>query len=1438
MKNILSILFLLTSFYLFSFDTTTDVSADYWKNRSEIFRKSALAKDIAFADLNQLKSMAMALGLKEEDNAATYRNALINYYNIKLFESKQKKGEKIVLERAGELKMLKIKEEDEENLHLIGKVRMLLSSTDEKKQSVQRIIEADDVYIDLKNKEITGVGNVYFKDDNLEFNGEQFYFNFEVNRGVLFGGRTKILKSGDSGLKDAYFTGDKIVQAENDDAILHNGNLTTCDEEKPHYYIKVSKIWISQKGEWGLLNGVIYIGPIPFFYIPIYYHPKDLMISPVFGYRSREGWFLQTTYFLLGDKTTEDFMGKDKIRTAPSGENALFRITKAMSDQKLNEFYDKYDFYKKNPKFRILPKFNSIDFALRFSGDAYTTLGFYTGLFYYMKVDHQTFPFTMTFLSDIAFSRTLWKNPDADNYLPYNPADKGKPLTSKNTYFHPEENPLLPRFSEYLNFTGQINNSFVSFNYDGQLEYLPDENYFKDFYNRRLSFSYIDLAFDGLKYNIESQNKKFSNFEVKKDTTVSTGTPPLNKINITFSPKNIPKIFNLPLISSISLKTTSSLSFLAVAIKSYAPTTDNSTKDDPRYRRYFFQDFTAPELEYSMSGTLINYEFLVNLPKNIKDNKKKPQNKEDDIIKNLYLTVNTIKNTDPSKDAVELDYKNLFMFFGKKNVITPKKVDNNTYKFNDIILSSEDDYTYKKEEKVEDVTKTSTKKEYNFSSPQIIETEQKDTYKLNIKIIDFGIDYSFSNKLSNKFIFNTDTSIDSPSDLDSIQRFLGNKFETNKNVKRLNITDLLSFSVKGYLKMFMIQDKPLFQVSPELTINYNKDFDVMDIYRSFLKFKYNVTDDNYILVKNEINNLERNTNKKNSKLDINYTGNITNDLSFNNDFINGTNISTSLSFNLFEFNEFKKDIFNTLNSKNANTKDYEPVNTDLYSTRVDYDKIKALSTTFNLKLNLIPKGSDHLLSVGVSPTINWRIPDSNLTEMKNEVWNENTTDVIYDKTITDEEIVAREYIYYRKNKSNLRDKIASFYYKENFWEGPRNFRNMFQDVTINFNYDYKKNNISVVSINNQLVFKLKNIGNFFTGDNTTDNAKRIFSIYPDDNFSLNFLGGVISYTMNLTFINELYYDFNYPSISAKEKLLDDYRIITLNNRHTFNLRLAGTLFEVKLPKGDWLNFSTSLEFLWNRNKKWLNNKIANNNFYLNSQTLTMSILMDIFKVSLNFKAIDFKDVGYGFRLDSGNLTLGYNVTEIPVFWTYFKLYVNPSIVYNFAVKHDGDLSSQFNSSSYYANNSLAVSFSTDLVIGEKTSFETRFHFETRSENKEMYKYYTGTDGLRLFFEDIFKSFNFAKIEDRTSSPFKLKNIVFWVEHNLHDWKLRFEYSGRPEVNTNTKRYYWENTFKFLIEWKLDSKNQLIKMFNKTKVNSIYEKGEWKQPLLSLDPDKN
>jgi lipopolysaccharide assembly outer membrane protein LptD (OstA) len=1494
-KNILLLTYLFILLKIFSIDTTADRKSDVtsdrlltWKERSDKLKMDTIAKDIVNADYVRLKAMARSLGLKDEDSAAAYKNVLAKYYGVKLFQVEQKKGDTITLERAGELKMFKIAEAGEEYLHIVGKVRIVLNQNNANKSnqtqgqtqsSGSRTLEANDVYIDLKNKEITGTGDVYFKDPGLEFKGNQFYYNFELNRGVLFDGRTKILQSGDSGLQGTYFDGEKIVQSDKDDAILYNGNLTTCDNEDPHYHIRVSRIWISQKGEWGILNPVIYIGQIPVFYLPIYYHPKDLIINPVFGFKSREGWYLNTTYYLFGQKTetastagqtssgtgtttgqttsdteSKEVFGISSNRQVPQGEKAVFRITKADSDKKLTEFYEKYEIYRKNPKLRFFPNFNTLEFSARFFADAYTNLGFYFGVFYYMKLDKTSYPFQMTLLSDFALSRKLWQDTtNTDLYLPYNPSDKlisYADATKYNTYYYITENPLKPRTSQWFKFgsgdSGIGENSF-KFIYDIQIEYASDVNYYKDFYGRKLDFSYIDLLADGLKYAVQKQTTKMSNFTTKTEETVTSSTDLSSYIRMDISKTGIPDILGLPLLSNISLATKTEVVLTKTNVADYAQTSTNGYVDDPLYQRYMLKYFNAPTAKFSMDGTLLDYSIFTTMPEKFRQKKSGRTENDDAVVKELFAPIQKILNKDTTGDVNSevFDYKMMLPFFAKKAAKSDLTLDITDTRMNSYLNYNPDEIFSKTEAEKEakpkvEKTDYGTVKAYDLEA---INTEKKKS-DTGLKFVNFNLKYSFVNDLKNVFEFVPDMATDT-SQYDTLERLLYNKHYTlYDNLKQFTINNTLTFNLNGTYRLFDYRNSSIWQASPAFLATYKKYWGFTEFYIDYNK-RINVT--GAALYTSKLSDYIK-TNLTNSELELYYTDKVVNDLSFGEYLFDGTNFTTDLSVRMFRFNELKSRNYKILDSLNSGNADYSPIsnsentqNDAVLYDNIDgfaYEKIRNLNTRFTFKVNCLPKDSDHSLSISAGPKINWVIPSAEIDRLKTEMWNDNSSDVIYSSETINE---AKDYIYYKKRgkngvSSNIDNKISEYFQSGNFWDGSRNFRKMLEDISFNATYNYKYKTVSVIGLVDTLSFKLDNIGSFSKAD-VYDRTSQPLMAYPDNDFSLKLFNDMFGYKMTLNFTKEL--DKTYKNLTLVQQNLDEFKIVVLSNKHIFNFKLSGNLFSFKLLNNkDWFNITSTTEFKWNKNTRWRTN-YNNNLFYLDSETIETAFLMDILKISINFKSFDFENSGYGFELDNGKITLGYNVTEIPIFFEFFKFTINPSLTYDFYVKHSNYYDSsgiltQYNSS-YYSNNTLTVALSTDLVIGEKTDFETKFHFEIKSENKKMHLYYNET-GVEDFFKDLAKGFYFSNPSERKKSNFKLKEIKVSVSHGLHDWLLSFQYSGASQQDTSTKKYYWENTFQFEVSWKLDSTNKLMKMFNKTKVNTTYEKGEFDQPVLSLDPD--
>lgn len=91
------------------------------------------------------------------------------------------------------------------------------------------------------------------------------------------------------------------------------------------------------------------------------------------------------------------------------------------------------------------------------------------------------------------------------------------------------------------------------------------------------------------------------------------------------------------------------------------------------------------------------------------------------------------------------------------------------------------------------------------------------------------------------------------------------------------------------------------------------------------------------------------------------------------------------------------------------------------------------------------------------------------------------------------------------------------------------------------------------------------------------------------------------------------------------------------------------------------------------------------------------------------------------------------------------------------------------------------------------------YFSVLSRNDSVWRYIPkvskeqGLDPINPL-EDLLKSFNFFNRDDRESSLFKMKSISFGFIRDLHDWELKFDYTGNRELSYDESSYLWNNTY--------------------------------------------
>ena len=193
-------------------------------------------------------------------------------------------------------------------------------------------IEADKLVYNRSENTIEAEGNVRYSrktsssDGAEEFTGSLLLFNIDDMEGIFLDGTIKqaprkqgqnpfTIKSATVGRDSSGTTGFK-------DAVL---STNPDPDEEPLWSIRASRIWLLPGNELAFANGYFSIGIVPILYLPFFYHPADeMLVHPVFGFRSREGYFLQTTTYLLGRKPLDsdskksgsfsNFMKSDRLK--------------------------------------------------------------------------------------------------------------------------------------------------------------------------------------------------------------------------------------------------------------------------------------------------------------------------------------------------------------------------------------------------------------------------------------------------------------------------------------------------------------------------------------------------------------------------------------------------------------------------------------------------------------------------------------------------------------------------------------------------------------------------------------------------------------------------------------------------------------------------------------------------------------------------------------------------------------------------------------------------------------------------------------------------------------------------------------------------------------------------------------------------------------------
>ena len=366
----------------------------------------------------------------------------------------------ITINNASQTSYKKSEETGNDTIMLNGEVRISV-----KKGDVISEISADLVTYDRKTEMLYAEGNVSIAttgaaSGNDTTTANSFLLNTSTLEGVFDGGKVVQTQSDainlPSGSTLIVFS-DMFGKGASNAIAFKNSTLTFCDDINPHWHINATRTWLLPGGEFAFFNALLYVGEIPVLYLPAFYYPKDeLIFNPVFGFRRREGYFIENTLYLYGRKPldTSDSTSSSTSTTSSSDSTTTEENTSSASADALKGLYN---FMKpsqlKEQRLEGLILHNldenytgQTSNYFKFMLDHYSTLGTMAGFSGVFKPSDKYLTSLNTDFS-MGFSRAIFKS--ENKYYPYS-------LTSGETY------------SDKTNFIGLE----TPFRYGGKLNFV------------------------------------------------------------------------------------------------------------------------------------------------------------------------------------------------------------------------------------------------------------------------------------------------------------------------------------------------------------------------------------------------------------------------------------------------------------------------------------------------------------------------------------------------------------------------------------------------------------------------------------------------------------------------------------------------------------------------------------------------------------------------------------------------------------------------------------------------------------------------------------------------------------------------------------------------------------------------------------------------------
>jgi hypothetical protein len=386
--------------------------------------------------------------------------------------SQEEQNSVVTIEQALKTSYVKDEKQNTEIIKFSGNVVVSVV-----KGGKKTIIRADTINFDRKRNELYAEGGVVLEqfesgNSTQTLTAQSVLFNTATLEGIFYDSKAVQRRQESVKLPEGstlIVFSDYFAKDRSDVITFKNGQLTFCDDENPHWKIKASRIWLLPGNEFAFANALLYVGAVPLMYFPFFYYPKDeLFFNPSFGYRAREGYFVQTTTYFMGRKALTQ--GSD------SGKGFNFMQPSSLYEQEL----DGLVLHNLNTEASMPPYF------LKFMADYYSTLGGMTGIAGDFKFN--TFFKSLSFDVRLGFSNTIYPVPGYTQYISYSSQNR------KHADFGLFFGMRLPfRYAASFKTSAQAG----GFSLSVALPLYSDPKFARDFSDRKESMDWIDFFLKG-----------------------------------------------------------------------------------------------------------------------------------------------------------------------------------------------------------------------------------------------------------------------------------------------------------------------------------------------------------------------------------------------------------------------------------------------------------------------------------------------------------------------------------------------------------------------------------------------------------------------------------------------------------------------------------------------------------------------------------------------------------------------------------------------------------------------------------------------------------------------------------------------------------------------------------------------------------------------------